>query len=168
MCSYTTFEIKVVLCAHTDSKNGIFTSRVYIGYILTRTPSPFSAGWRWGLLSRKFFFIFSDCRFVSQISYFTQLDFKILVSTRCNISLCIFSFTFRFMASIIILDSVFFDSIFRLVFTRWIFTRINFDLFQHCWFYALTLQLFNSLSLLLVINKHLCLFKFGLCLFCLF
>ena len=38
--------------------------------------------------------------------------------------------------------------------------RINFDLFQHCKYYALTL--------LLVINKHLCLFKFVLCLFWLF
>ena len=39
------------------------------------------------------------------------------------------------------------------------FPRINFDLFQHCLFYALTLQLFISLTLLLVINKHLCLCK---------
>ena len=54
---------------------------------------------------------------------------------------------------------MFFDSIFRLVFTRLISTRINFDLFQHCLFYALTLQLFISLTLLLVINKHLCLCK---------
>ena len=58
------------------------------------------------------------------------------------------------MASIIILDSMFFDFIFRLV-----FTRINFDLFQHCRFYALTLRLFISLTLLLVINKPLCLCK---------
>ena len=41
----------------------------------------------------------------------------------------------------------------------WIYTRINFDLFQHCRFYALTLRLFISLTLLLVINKHLCLCK---------
>ena len=57
----------------------------------TRTPSPYSAGSSWGLLSRKIFyfflnplstrsnytsiFIFSDYRFVSRISYFTQLDF---------------------------------------------------------------------------------------------
>ena len=50
----------------------------------------------------------------------------------------------------------------------WILTRINFDLFQHCLFYALTLRLFISLTLLLVINKHLCLYEFGLCLFWLF
>ena len=48
------------------------------------------------------------------------------------------------------------------------FPRINFDLFQHCRFYALTLQLFISLTLLLVINKHLCLYEFVLCLFWLF
>ena len=45
----------------------------------------------------------------------------------------------RFSTLIIISDSVFFDSILRLV-----FTLINFDLFQHCLFYALTLQLFIS------------------------
>ena len=45
---------------------------------------------------------------------------------------------------------------------------VNFDLFQHCLFYALTLQLFISLTLLLVINKHLCLYEFVLCLFWLF
>ena len=38
-------------------------------------------------------------------------------------------------------------------------TRINFDLFQHCRYYALPLQPFISLTLLLVINKHLCLCK---------
>ena len=39
-----------------------------------------------------------------------------------------------------------FASDFRLVFlsSRLVFTRINFDLFQHCLFYALTLYLFNS------------------------
>ena len=48
------------------------------------------------------------------------------------------------------------------------FPRFNFDLFQHCRLYVLTLQLFISLTLLLVINKHLCLCEFVLCLFWLF
>ena len=86
MCSYTTFEIKVDLCAHTDSKNGIFTRRVYSAYILTRTPSPFSAGSSWGLLSRKIFFdfifLFLLFDFYSYFIFFIFLIFVwILVST---------------------------------------------------------------------------------------
>ena len=46
---------------------------------------------------------------------------------------------------------------------RLVFTRIKL-----CRFYALFLQLFISLTLLLIMNKHLCLFKFVLCLFWLF
>ena len=46
---------------------------------------------------------------------------------------------------------------------RLVFTRIKL-----CRFYALFLQLFISLTLLLVINKHLCLCEFVLCLFWLF
>ena len=56
-----------------------------------------------------------------------------------------------------------FASDFRLVILILFFLLVssyaNFDLFQHCSFYALTLQLFISLTLLLVINKHLCLCK---------
>ena len=48
-----------------------------------------------------------------------------------------------------------FTSDFRLVFTR----------IKLCRFYALTLQLFISLTVLRVINKHLCLCEFVLCLF---
>ena len=148
------------------------------------TPSPFCAGWRWGLLSRKIFFdfyfsdslVFTECLdweyfefytrysylgkiffifrdFVLEFYFFQNPNFNSLSFARyssSDFSLCIisywfslwiliFSFTLRFMASIIIMDSMFFDSIFRLV-----FTRVNFDLFQHCRFYALTLRLFIS------------------------
>ena len=68
---------------------------------------------------------------------------------------------------IIFFDSFNFRSIF-LVCSSLYFPRINFDLFQHCLFYALSLKLFISLTLLLVINKHLCLCEFVLCLFWLF
>ena len=119
-----------------------------------------------GAAIEKNFFYFSD--FVLEFYFFQNPNFNSLSFARyssSDFSLCIisywfslwiliFSFTLRFMASIIIMDSMFFDSIFRLV-----FTRINFDLFQHCLFYALTLRLFISLTLLLVINKHLCLCK---------
>ena len=48
MCRYTTFEVKVVLCAHTDSLNRIIScgvySHYYTPYIFTRWPPPPSAG----------------------------------------------------------------------------------------------------------------------------
>ena len=145
---------------------------------LTRTPSPYSAGWRWGLLSRKIFFdfIFSFLLF-DFYSYFIFLFFQNIASTRqvfnrYSLSAFIFSrfilvwFWFR----IYFISFTIFDSDYNLGFCvfRLVFTRINFDLFQHCRFYALTLKLFISLTLLLVINKHLCLYEFVLCLFWLF
>ena len=114
-----------------------------------------------GAAIEKNFFYFSD--FVLEFYFFQNPNFNSLSFAQyssSDFSLCIIQSDFyveftssrlRFSTLIIILDSVFFDSIFRLV-----FTRINFDLFQHYRFYALTLRLFNSLSLLLVINKHLC------------
>ena len=77
MCSYTTFAVNVDLCAHTYGKNRTFTHRVYSAYILTRDPSPFSAGSSWGLLSRKIFFdfIFSFLPFYFY-SYFIFLFFS--------------------------------------------------------------------------------------------
>lgn len=60
MCSYTTFAAKVDLCAHTDSKNGTFTRRVYSAYIFDSIPPPpFSAGWHGGCYPEKFFLFFS-------------------------------------------------------------------------------------------------------------
>ena len=67
-CNYTSSYIKVDLCAHTDSKNGIFTAEYIPPTFSTRTPSPFCAGWRWGLLSRKNFFDFIFFRFSYSIS----------------------------------------------------------------------------------------------------
>ena len=76
----------------------------------------------WFLLVFYFFifFIFPDFRLIYPILGFQLNRFQNIVSTRYNISLRIFSFALRFPTLIIILDSVFFDSIFRLVFTRWI------------------------------------------------
>ena len=134
------------MCAHTDSKNGIFTRRVYSAYILTRTPSPFSAGSSWGLLSRKIFFDFiffvSPIRFLLVFYFFYFFRFSFWLS---NIN-------YRF-------DSHTSFAWYLLVWFSLYFPRINFDLFQHCLFYALSLKLFISLTLLLVINKHLCLCK---------
>ena len=158
MYRYTTFEIKVDLCAHTDSKNGIFTRRVYSAYILTRTPSPYSAGWRWGLLSRKIFsnfiflilsrnlvngflrlnnfFIFSDSVIV--LVWFWLSDYRLIVSI-FNIS--IFTrFGYAWLSSS----------------TRLIFARYSLSVLRYIFLVSIstcfsiadsTLWLFNSLSL---------------------
>ena len=136
------------MCAHIRQNRHIYR-RVYTGYILTRTPSPFSAGSSWGLLSRKIFsnFIFFWFSLVHRMFglRIIFLFFRFRYCTRFIVNLILvlylsdFDLEFtssrlRFSTLIIILDSVFFDYIFRLV-----FPRIDFDLFQHC--------LFNSLSL---------------------
>ena len=117
--------------------------------------------------------IFLFSRFSHSIStrilffYFFLIFVWILVSTLFfRLSYLIISTRLKF----VILYSVLFFRL-SIVSTRFYslnFTRINFDLFQYCRFYALTLQLFISLTILLVINKHLCLYEFVLCLFWLF
>ena len=142
-------------------------------------PPPFPQVDGGGCYREKFFY-FSD--FVLEFYFFQNPNFDSLSFARyssSNFSLCIishwfslwisiFSFTLRFLVSIIILDSVFFRFYISTRFYSLNITRINFDLFQHCRFYALTLQLFISSTLLLIINKHLCLCEFVLCLFWLF
>ena len=159
MCSYTTFAAKVDLCAHTDSKIGIFTRRVYSAYILTRGTLPLLRRLTVGAAIEKNFLFF----FVTSFLFGFILDF--IQNIFRFYSLKVFS---RYSSRLYSLDIISitisdFASDFRLV-----FPRINFDSFQHCRFYALTLQLFISSTLLLVINKHLCLYEFVLCLFYLF
>ena len=108
-----------------------------------------------GLCIENIFFIFLWLRSYSD-SY--SILFRIsVVLTHYKFSLdillvyiCSILSRLRFLTSLLIFDSYF-------LFSRLVFTRINFDLFQHCRFYVLTL--------LLVINKHLCLYEFVLCLF---
>lgn len=96
---------------------------------------------------RKFFLFFKTLlqlvKFSLGIPY--QL-LSLLVLYLSDFDLEFTSSRLQFSTLIIILDSVFFASDFRLVilFSRLVFTRINFDLFQHCRFYASTLYLFNS------------------------
>ena len=145
------------------------------GTFLTRTPSPFSAGWHGGLLSRKIFFhfyflilarysclwiiflFFSDSVIV--LVWFWLSDYRLIVSI-FNIS--IFTrFGYAWLSSS----------------TRLIFARYSLSVLRYIFLVSIstcfgiadsTLWLFNSLSLLLVINKHLCLCEFVLCLFWLF
>ena len=153
MCSYTTFKIKVDLCAHTDSKNGNLPAEYIWGTFFDSYPLPLLRRLTVGAAIEKNFFIFFRLSFYARL--ITIWDLLHIVE---NYGFDIIS---RFRIS---------DSKFRLVFlfSQLVFPRINFDLFQHCRFYALTLQLFISLTLLLVINKHLCLCEFVLCLFWLF
>ena len=126
-------------------------------------PSPFCAGWRWGLLSRKIFLFFSILVWILVSTLFFRLSY-LLISTRLKF---VILYSILFFGISIVSTRCNFRSIF-LICSSLCFTRINFDLFQHCRFYALTLRLFISLTLLLVINKHLCLCEFVLCLFWLF
>ena len=146
------------MCAHIGQKQHIYPPSIFRLHFWLDTPSPYSAGWRWGLLSRKIFLFFL-IRYRTRIDCYFDFRF-ILVWLRFGI----YFISLRIIASIRFLDLIsrFYIS------TRFYslnITRINFDLFQHCWFYALTLQLFISLTFLLVINKHLCLYEFVLCLF---
>ena len=165
------------------AKSGYLPPSIFRLHFWLEAPSPFCAGSSWGLLSRKIFFDFYFSYFRSQSKnvcieiifwilhslllhriFFSWLrsysdSYSILfrisvVLTHYKFSLDILLVWFRYIFLDYNFDSVFFDSIFRLV-----FTRINFALFQHYRFYALTLQIFISLTFLLVINKHLCLCK---------
>ena len=149
------------MCAHTYGKIGTFTRRVYSAYIFdSYTPSPLFRRLTVGAAIEKIFFIFSDSVII--LVWFWLSDYRLIVSI---FDISIFTrFGYSWLSSST-----------RLIFARYslsvlllYFPRICFDLFQHCRFYALTLQLFISLTLLLVINKHLCLYKFVLCLFWLF
>ena len=117
-----------------------------MGYILTRTPSPFCAGWRWGLLSRKIFFdfYFSDFRSYLQnvglrIFFLFFSDFR-LVSPILGFQLNSFTEYLRFNSFIFARYYLDYDFWLRFWFsTRFYslnFTRIDFDLFQHCLFYS--------------------------------
>ena len=164
------------MCAHIGQNRYIYPPSIFCLHFWLEAPSPFCAGWRWGLLSRKIFFdFFSESIINSFWLYFDSIFFIFSESFNSIRVPRYFSWVSFFCLSNII--NYRFDS--HTSFTQyllvcdswlrfWFSTRINFDLFQHCLFYALTLQLFISLTLLLVINKHLCLYEFGLCLFWLF
>ena len=143
MCSYTTFEVKVDLCAHTDRKNGTFTRRVYTGYILTRTPPPpFPQVHRGGCYLEKFFsfFIFSDFRFgFSTIVFYSTRFLK-------------FSFRLAYKLSLDILHV-------------WIsrFQTINFYSFLLVMFYSHQFRLVSALSILCFNSSTLYLFDSSAC-----
>ena len=81
------------ICVRTQiAKTGYLPAEYITPTFLTRTPSPFCAGWRWGLLSRKIFF-----------------DFIFFVSYSISTRILIFLFFFDSR-----LDSCF-DSVFQII-----------------------------------------------------
>lgn len=165
MCSYTTFEVKVDLCAHTDrKKREIYPPSIFRLHFDSYHPPRFPQVDGGGCYREKFFYFFysrldSCLDSVFQIilfNYFDSIKVRHLILDFIFQTLHRFWLVTSFARYLLVCDS-------RIRF--WIYTLINFDLFQHCRFYASTLQLFISLTLLLVINKHLCLCEFVLCLF---
>ena len=140
-------------CVRTQIAKTEYLPAEYIPLIfLTRTPSPFCAGWRWGLLSRKIFFDFFSDSIINSFwlyfdSYFIFSDFR-LVYPILGFQLNSFTEYPRFNSFIFARYYLDYDFWLRFWFsTRFYslnFPRIDFDLFQHCRFYALTLQLFIS------------------------
>ena len=102
MCSYTTFAVKVDLCAHTYGKIGTFTRRVYSAYILTRTPPPpipqVDGG---GCYREKFFLIFLN-PLSTRSDYTLILIFIFLIFAR-NLRMSVLKLFFLFFLARILL-----------------------------------------------------------------
>ena len=133
------------MCAHIGQNRHIYR-RVYTGYILTRYPLPLFRRLTVGAaIEKNFFYFFVTSFLFGFVLYFIQ---NICVLTRL------------YLLDIISITIPDFASEFRLVFLASISTCFSIV-------YS-TLYLLNYLILLLVINKHLCLYEFVLCLFWLF
>ena len=113
-------------------------------------------------IEKNFFWFFSILVWILVSTLFFRLSY-LIISTRLKF---VILYSILFFGISIVSTRYKFCSIFTRL--RFLYSLLNFDLFQHCRFYALTLQLFISLTFLLVINKHLCLREFVLCLFWLF
>ena len=131
------------------AKTGYLPAEYILPTFLTRTPSPFCAGWRWGLLSRKIFFIFltSFWNFIFfQNPNLNSLSFARYSSS--DFSLCIISYWF--LLWILIFSFTIFDSDYNFglcIFRFYISTRfysLNFTHIKLCRFNSSTLYLFDS------------------------
>ena len=154
------------------AKSGYLPAEYIPPTFLTRTPSPFCAGWRWGLLSRKIFLIFifqilarihrmsglriffyflvSPIRFLLVFYFFYFSDFRLVIQYKLS-----FRLAYKF----------------RLIFTRLIF--VIFSSYQFRLVSVLQILRFDS-STLYLFNSSACykqtsmLMWFVLCLFWLF
>ena len=127
-------------------------------------PPPFPQVHRGGCYREKFFYFFLV---ITRFYFFKLSTFRLAVIFYLCVILVWFPVEFNYLVYITIsgFDYNFGFCVFRLIFTRWILLASISTCFSIV--YSM-LCLFNSLSLLLVINKHLCLYEFVLCLFWLF
>ena len=156
------------MCAHIGQNRDIYPPSIFRLHFWLVPPPPFAQVDGGGCYREKFFLFFQNIASTRQV--LTQYSLSAFIFSRFILVWLRFGFTsYRWELRLRYNFSI---SYFRFyISTRFYslnFPRINFDLFQHCLFYALTLRLFISLTLLLVINKHLCLCEFVLCLFWLF
>ena len=118
---------------------------------LTRTPSPFCAGWRWGLLSRKIFLFFS--RYNSILFFFKLSTFRLAVIFYLCVILVWFPVEFNYLVYITIsgfdynfgfcvFSILYFDSFLLVEFCSHQFRLVS--VLQILRFDSSTLYLFNS------------------------
>ena len=164
------------MCAHIGQNRDIYPPSIFRLHF-DSYPSPFSAGWRWGLLSRKFF-LFFWLRF--RILFFQNPNFDSLSFARyssSNFSLCIISYWFSLW--ILIFSFTIFDTNYNFGFC--VFSILYFDSFLLVEFYSHQFRLVSALfilrfdsSTLYLFNSSACykqtsmLIEFVLCLFWLF
>ena len=132
MCSYTTFEIKVDLCAHTDSKNGIFTRRVYSACIFDSYPLPLFRRLTVGAAIEKNFFWFLFFRFRYRTRFDCYFDSRFILVW----------FWFR----IYFISFTIFDSDYNYGFC--VFSILYFDSFLLVEFYLHQFRLVSALQIL--------------------
>ena len=144
------------MCAHIGQNRDIYPPSINPLYFRLVYPLPLFRRFIVGAAIEKNFFIFS--RYNSILFFFKLSTFRLAVIFYLCVILVWFPVEFNYLVYITIsgFDYNFGFCVFRLIFTRWILLASISTCFSIVYY---TLCLFNSLSLLLVINKHLCLCK---------
>ena len=119
------------VCAHIGQKRHIYPPGIFRLHFWLVPPPPFAQVHRGGCYREKFFYFFRVVQLDSSSSIFL-MSFVFCLSNIINYR---FDSHASFTQYLLVCDS-------RI--RLWILTRINFDLFQHCRLYALTLRLFIS------------------------
>ena len=71
------------MCAHIGQNRHIYPPSIFRLHFWLEAPSPYSAGWRWGLLSRKIFFdfyfsdslVFTECLDWEYFEFYTRYSY---------------------------------------------------------------------------------------------
>ena len=175
------------MCAHIGQKRHIYPPSIFRLHFWLVPPPPIPQVHRGGCYRENFFLIlffsFLPFYFYSYFIFLFFSDFRLDSCFDSVFQIILFNYFDSIKIRHLILDFIFrtpyrlnSHTSFRSIFTRlrFSYSLLIFDSFllasiSTCFSIAdSTLWLFNSLSLLLVINKHLCLYEFGLCLFWLF